>query len=482
VPYLQITDFAAGIDLRKSRNTAPAGTLRALKNAVITAGGEVEKRKTLTTIGALPAGLTHGLSFLNKQLVVFGLSDAAAVTHLLPLHVTYQKLVPVAGTAIYRILKAEVFAGKIYAVVQFTDDSVEHFYDGVAVSGVAGETVRAHKSKLFAAEGVNLRFSAIRDAADWTVGAGNGIIDVTTEDTGETELVGLEEYFGALAVFGRTSVQIWNMDPDPALSQIGQVLGNTGLVSRNAVARFGSGDVLFLADTGVRSLRARDIQSAAAVNDVGAPVDNLIVAKRAILTAAEADKLTALVDPLTGRFWLVWGTEVFVLTVFPNSKISAWSVFDFGLPLDYVTRAGSRVAVRSGDELFVYGSIADPLQNPFDPNTPIGIAAEVYDATPVEFVTPFMDAGRPGTVKVWSGLDVSCTGTWEVYVCPSPPRDLDAEPIWTKIAVVDQATWGLDTIPVDMEGNHIAVRMVSVGATSATIASIALHHNLGADG
>ena len=32
MPYFTITDFAAGLDLRRSILTAPAGTLRSLKN------------------------------------------------------------------------------------------------------------------------------------------------------------------------------------------------------------------------------------------------------------------------------------------------------------------------------------------------------------------------------------------------------------------------------------------------------------------
>jgi hypothetical protein len=241
--------------------------------------------------------------------------------------------------------------------------------------------------------------------------------------------------------------------------------------------------VLFLSDTGVRSLRARDLQTAAAVNDIGAAVDNLIAPKRAVLTQALAETITALVDPLTGHFWLTWGNEAIVLTAYPNSKISAWSQFDFGVPLDYAIQAGSRIAVRSGDELFVYGSVVGG-ENPFDPNTPIGTSEALYDATQVVFETPFMDAARPGTKKNWASLDVSCSGTWDVFVCPSPPppEATDQTPVWTQIATVNGPTWDLHELPIDMEGNHIAVRMVSVGTGPATIASIAIHHDLGETG
>ncbi len=479
-----IDDFAAGIDLRKSSLTAPPGTLRQLTNATITAGGEIEKRKTLTSMGALPAGLTHGLAAVGSNLVVFGLDNPAAITPLLPLYVTYQQLNIVTAATIDRILDVQNFGGQVYVVVRFSDASVKHFYGGVLVADVdaQGNAVRAHKTKLYATDGANLRFSGVKTPTQWSTGVGFGIIDVTQEDEGETELVGLEEYFGLLALFGRQSVQIWEMDPDPNVNNLRQVLGNTGLVARNAVARFGSGDVLFLSDTGIRSLRARDIQSAAAVNDIGAPVDELVAVRRAVLTQDDAERLTALVDPLTGHFWLIWNDEALVLTAYPNSKISAWSLFSLGGTVDYAVKIGSRLVLREGDDLLIYGSVA--IGNPFDPNTAIGVSDALYDASSVEVITPFMAAGEPATTKTWQGLDATCTGVWDVYVCPNyPAADVpDAEIVWTQIGTLRNSTWDEDRVPVDMSSTHIALRFVSVGAGPATLSSVAIHYQVGQSG
>src|SRR5580765_1157819 len=49
--YWEIKDFAAGMDLRKSPITAPAGTLRVLTNAHVTPGGEIEKRSAFVHRG-----------------------------------------------------------------------------------------------------------------------------------------------------------------------------------------------------------------------------------------------------------------------------------------------------------------------------------------------------------------------------------------------------------------------------------------------
>ncbi len=54
--YYEIANFQAGMDLRKSPLTAPAGTLRLLQNAHITQGGEVEKRDAFVYWCDAPAG------------------------------------------------------------------------------------------------------------------------------------------------------------------------------------------------------------------------------------------------------------------------------------------------------------------------------------------------------------------------------------------------------------------------------------------
>lgn len=469
-----IDDFASGIDLRKSPMTAPAGTLRELVNATVTPGGEIEKRKTLTSLGVLPPG-TSGLGFQGTNLVVFG-TVASGVLGALPSYVTYQQLPLPGGQTIDRVLDVQIFGKKIYAIVRGSAGTTHHFYDGALVADVnaKGTNVRAHKSKLFGVDGSTLRSSAVRTPTDWTTTAsGASAVDVTTEDAASGDLVGIEQYYGSLAAFGRTSVQIWDMDPDPALSRLRQTLGNIGLVAPNAVAAYGSGDVLFLSDTGIRSLRARDVSMSASVNDVGAPVDALVLDRRAVLSPALAEKIAALVDPLTGHFWLVWGSEVIVLSTYPNSKISAWSRFDFGAPVDYALTANTRIAIRMGDELFIYGSVP-PASNPFAPTTPIGNdVSGLYDPTQVTIETPFMDAQRPATEKGWTGLDVSCTGTWDVYVNPAGP---DAP--WLKIATVAGPTWEEGRVPIDLRSTRLAVRFVSVGTGPATLASVALHHDL----
>ena len=54
MPAYAIEDFKQGLDLRKTYVTAPAGTLRTLRNCFISAGAEIEKRTAFIQWGTAP--------------------------------------------------------------------------------------------------------------------------------------------------------------------------------------------------------------------------------------------------------------------------------------------------------------------------------------------------------------------------------------------------------------------------------------------
>lgn len=476
--YTLIADFASGVDLRKSTVTAKAGSLRVLSNGFVNAGGEIEKRRRLAQLSALAPGDTFGLAGRNNEMFVFGTKDPATVSVPAPLKY-HQLVLPGTVTAtIARILDVEVFNNRFYVIARFIDGVVRHFYDGAFVADGAGSNARAYKSKLYAVDGELIRHSAVGDPTNWTTGTGAGFIDGTTQDVGAADFVGLESYYNNLALFGRRAVQVWAMDPDPAKNQLVQVLGNIGLIAPNAAARYGNGDVLFLSDTGIRSIRARDASNAAILNDVGSPIDPVIVSRRLSLDAASAEKIKAMIDPLTGHFWLVWGATIYVLAYYPSTKITAWSTFDLPVAADYVSAAGSRIAVRAGDAVYVYGGADDPT-HAFDNYVPALTLAGEYDDTACVFQTPFLDMGSPATVKRFEGIDVACEGVWKIEACPDHTADLSNPSAWTTIATVAGTTYSFDRIPFDVQGTHIAIRATSQTTGPARVGAIAVHHDGG---
>jgi hypothetical protein len=128
--YLHVEDFRRGQDTRRSAFTAPPGSLRKCMNAHITRGGEVEKRLAFAVVADdLPSDV-FGLHVLQGQLIVFG----SAFDVDLPPTVQYLRLEHPRGTPMVRLLDSRNFNGKVYAVAEFEDGSVHHYYDGVRVS------------------------------------------------------------------------------------------------------------------------------------------------------------------------------------------------------------------------------------------------------------------------------------------------------------------------------------------------------------
>lgn len=135
--YNLIVDFRAGQDDRRSDVAAPTGTLRQLTNAHITRGGEIEKRKAMSSKYALPAD-TFGMAATADALYVFGSAAAPAA----PAGVTYQRLEHPTAQAMTAVKSVDVYDGKLYVAAEYADDSIHHFYDGTRVADWADGLAR----------------------------------------------------------------------------------------------------------------------------------------------------------------------------------------------------------------------------------------------------------------------------------------------------------------------------------------------------
>ena len=123
-----VKELTGGLDVRRLLETTPGGVLIKGSDGHITRGGEFEKRAAFVSAYTLPSG-TVGLAQDSAGLVVFG----SAVAPTMPTGVRYQRLQHPSGLALIRVLSSDLYAGKIYAVAQFSDGSIFHFYDGTRV-------------------------------------------------------------------------------------------------------------------------------------------------------------------------------------------------------------------------------------------------------------------------------------------------------------------------------------------------------------
>lgn len=174
--YLLITDFISGLDTRKSRFTAAPGSLRVARNCHLTRGGEIEVRKKFVPVYQLPPGLTKGVTTVRGQIYTFGHATGVAV----PPGVNYQQLAAPGGPALVSILSTDNFNGKIYAVAEYSDGAVYHFYDGVRVTdwdAIANSVASAITLASALAQRVD-------ELEDFSAVATNNVIVVTGEQAG----------------------------------------------------------------------------------------------------------------------------------------------------------------------------------------------------------------------------------------------------------------------------------------------------------
>lgn len=574
-----VRELTGGLDTRRMAETTKGGALILARNGHINRGGEFEQRAAFVKQYTLLNG-TVSLATGKSSLYVFG----HGVAPVMPAGVVYQQLQHPSGLALVRVLSYDLYSGLIYAIGEFSDGSIQHFYDGVlittwfdgrgrasfkvtggtaapasqlstltvdgvaiigsavvwatsnentaaliaaainaqvstpdytatavgtqvnitaAVSGAAangrvvlstvsnglvltpttatlaqgadttgtftpGSFAKTMGSKVYSVSGSNFHFSGIAAPKGWTTDSvGAGFIDMSAQASGLENLKGIGEYNNSAAVFAERTILIEYLDPDPTLNRKLQVLRNTGTGAARSICGFGDADLFYLDESGVRSLRARDASNSAATNDVGVPIDTLIIAKMATLTAREKAAIISLIEPSAGRFWLVTKNEIFVFSYFPGSKVNAWSTYlptyfdgngvEQTFNIDDAAVYARRVYLRSGNNIFVYGGLDLTPQ---------------YDATSPEMWTPYLDGDKPSREKTMTGVDVACEGTWEVRLAfaPSKPGVSD------KIATVARSTFDEGRLPAGGKATHISIRLKGVGAGAKKISSALIHY------
>jgi len=332
-----------------------------------------------------------------------------------------------------------------------------------------GNFVSTIGTKLYSVAGPILHFSGVAAPTQWTTDAvGAGFIDMSSQTSEMEALVAVARYQGYAAVFAERVVDIRFVDPDPTLNRQIQVLENTGTASPRSITQFGDTDLFYLAESGLRSLRARDASNAASTTDIGVPVDDIVVAKLQSLTEDERAQVIGLIEPVSGRFWLIMKDQIFVFSFFTGAKVSAWSTYDTTyisgsstVPFN-VTEAiahNRRVYLRSGDTIFCYGGNG---------------TSEVHDATVAELWLPYMDAGSPSQGKMFQAIDAALRGLWVVSGAMDP-NDPTAE---DTIATLDETTYSVaGSVPFQHHSTHMSLRFRSRDVGPHKLASCIIHYD-----
>ena len=456
-----VTDFKEGLDVRKTPLTAPAGSLRILDNAWLTAGGEIEKRPAFVKVTTLPPQTAYVFG-QGGQLHIFGIGLDPVDQGTAPQTIVPHELaMPPAGLPI-TILDVEAFDEGFYAIGYQGDGTTVIWWNGVIVNEVSGLSrgsyARTYKNKVYRNDGRYLRFSGINqpdvnDPSDPNV-PGAGFINISTNDPDGEAGVSMEVFYDKVAVFARLMTQLWVLDPDPSLDQLQQVL-RIGTLAPHSVFQFGTGDILFLSDSGIRSLKSQTVTVTAAVTDVGSAIDPLMT-EAIRLNPDEAAAAQGVVQPIAGRYWLSLADTVYVLSYFPAGNITAWSRFLPGFTVREWAVAINRVYARADDQsLYLFG----------------GPDNTVYDSCKVTVRTPHMEMEGPTVRKTIQSVDVMCQGAWSISM-GMLPNNLDA---FELVANIQDNTFGLQSIPFAGYGTHVGIELVHEAPGPAVLAAIHLN-------
>jgi hypothetical protein len=370
-----------------------------------------------------------------------------------------------AGTGPYDILDVEPFDELFFVCFKDLGTGISYcWYNDAMVLEVDGSLshgtyARTWRSKMYRCDGKYLRFSGVNNPAQNDPSSvdepGAGFINTSLNDPLGEPLMAMEIYYSSLAVMSQLQTQIWAVDPDPTKDTLSQML-RIGMVAPQSIIQFGTGDILFLSDSGVRSLKANVINLAASVNDVGSSID-LALIPRIRSEAAAVFHAIATVQPIQGRYWLAIGSTIYVLSYFPAGSITAWSTFDPGFAPRTFALVGSQVYCDdTSGNIYLYG----------------GNSNTEFDSCKITLRTPHMSADAPTEQKRIKSIDVMCQGTWSVSV-GMLPNNVEA---FELCATITDNTYGLQSIPFAGYGTHFGVHMEHEAPGEAIMA--ALHFNL----
>lgn len=326
-----------------------------------------------------------------------------------------------------------------------------------------GEFARPAKSKMYSVAGSLAHFSGISEpleANDPKKEA--GFIDMATNAEGSERLTAIANYQQSLVFFSERAAQIWFVDVQASGNRQLQVLNNTGAIAPLSVQEIGDSDVFYLAESGVRSLRARDSSNAAFTTDIGNPIDTLL------LDDISTDRVTArrsrsVLEPRDGRYMLALGKKVYVFSFFPASQVSAWSIYEPGFAITDWAIIGRRLYCRGDDnKLYLLG----------------GRSGVEYDDAQVTAFLPFMSAQKPATQKGFKGMDLACTGVWKVEIA-TDPNNLDA---LQTVATIEETTFTKGHVAFQARSTHLALKLTSQNDGPAKLGSIAIHLEPGSQG
>ena len=301
MPLVTFDKFDGGLLLARPSSTAPANSLSKLVNMDVQPGGWLRSRPKWKPA---PGGFTlgpqwKGLESNSGYLWTFSCWNVAStgLTSSVVNAETGDRIVyafrstgvggdfSLATTA--RLLGVTRWNSGFLAVLSpdngttlykslFSVNTSTHTVTGVDVTDVnmpgTGQMVTA-TGRIYAIsdDGQTVRYCKVGDPTDWTTAGNAGFLPIAQHFGSGQRAYGLGLYQGQLAVFTDQSIQLWTLDADPTGMALDRVVDGVGTRFHQSIVSL-YGDLLFLSESGVRSLTTLSNALFPSDVDVGLPI------------------------------------------------------------------------------------------------------------------------------------------------------------------------------------------------------------------
>jgi hypothetical protein len=155
-------------------------------------------------------------------------------------------------------------------------------------------------TKVFAADGDVVRYSASGNPLDWSSADDAGFLPMGLQQNGANRIDVLNLYRGNLVAFNASTFQMWQIDPDPEQMALLDTMEGIGSVSPKAAQPVGN-DLFFLTLLGVRTVGIAAGSTNLQAGDVGMPIDPIVQEAVAVSPGSSL----ACYYPAAGQYWLI---------------------------------------------------------------------------------------------------------------------------------------------------------------------------------
>ncbi|KKL93425.1 hypothetical protein LCGC14_1874810, partial [marine sediment metagenome] len=311
-------------------------------------------------------------------------------------------------------------------------------------------------SKIFAGDKDIIPFSATVNPLDWTTRDDAGYIPFGLNTYGSEPVSALGIYRSNLVAFNSKAFQMWQVDEDPANFAILDAVpvGSPYYKSSSPV----SNDLVFLTAEGIRSMGIAGASTNLQAGFFGKQIDPLV--KAAIAGMGDVDGIISLFFPGAGQYWLIFGTEAFVLTINGGKADMSWSRYVFPSAITDWTINDTDLYLRSGDKIWH-----------FDDSVTIDDSGGANVTFEGNIWWPYLDFGALGVTKNMIGFDIVADGTFTVSIGYNQKDDTQ---FTTPYSIVGDTLTG-DIIPMPVSAPSFQLRLVFAGNEAWEWSATALH-------